>query len=263
MPDNVWEITSSMYRARRGIHQPHIGEISGVQYGRMSGAARRRYDTKRHEEWETSAQGARAWEQEVIDAFNRGEFDLDDPEVDREARSVILSAQIRQKESEAARGLAELKEINIPDMSEISKGDRIFTIMGGHYGTVTRVSKKSLRMLLDWRGGGRDSKQYPGALYWLSHDDLEAAFESSDERTPYEIAQAMGEETKNPMDSYTREGGEDEEMWLTAVIAAGDRLDVPNMEKLVNQEWIAAGFAYDDGYAPQEFAEKLIEKLEE
>jgi hypothetical protein len=174
--DPLWTMSPSAYLAIMGVKEPHIMEISPVQLARMSKRARREYDAKRHKEWNASGEAKQKWRQGVIDAYEAGKVSLDDPKLHPEAKSAILGHRVDQKKKskeelkEAAR---KANQINGPE--DLKVGDRVFTIMGNHYGTVTKVSKKSIRMDIE---GFPNSKAFFGALQKLSHRDLEAKVEA-------------------------------------------------------------------------------------
>jgi hypothetical protein len=49
-----WCMTASQYQAAMGIKQPHIAEISPMQYAGLSRRGKAQYDAKRSAEWDAS-----------------------------------------------------------------------------------------------------------------------------------------------------------------------------------------------------------------
>jgi hypothetical protein len=147
-----------------------------MQYARLSKRARRAYDKKRHAEWEASAEGRDEWAAEVIAAFNRGEFTLEDPQLHPEAAKEIRHAQYRAEEAEKEKAAEEARKSNqITGPEDVSVGDRVYSVFAG-YGTIVRVSKLSVRV--DF--GSREMRQRYGALQRLSPDDLKKECQKSD-----------------------------------------------------------------------------------
>jgi hypothetical protein len=101
----IYELTSDEYEGAMGVDRPYIGEISGLQYSRMSGRARRAYDEKRRREWSRSAGVGSAWRRKVEQLALAGDIDLSTPGLSGEARGVVAQvANLRAaKEAERAR----------------------------------------------------------------------------------------------------------------------------------------------------------------
>lgn len=98
----VWQIESRAFRSIMGIEQPHIGEISGLQYARMSDRAKRAYDEKRQREWSASAAGAERWQRMVEALALAGDITPTTEGISPEARSVVLSATQGRRAQEIA-----------------------------------------------------------------------------------------------------------------------------------------------------------------
>jgi hypothetical protein len=132
----IYEVTSGQYRSIMGIHQPWIGEISPVQYARMSDRAKRAYDEKRHREWSASAEGAAQWQRMVEALALAGEIDTKTPGMFDETRGIValIGRRRAEQEAEAAkvererrRALAETQATQAPERM-VSATERIDSI---------------------------------------------------------------------------------------------------------------------------------------
>lgn len=176
-PLEVWKIGRDLYQARLGIKRPHIGEISGVQYGLMSKRAKKAYDAKRHAEWEASGACATQYAKEVFEAFLDDPGILEHPELHREARTAIISAKIRFAEADKEARLEALRDDNrIETAEEVRAGDRLWWLLGGRYLKVTKVLKISLRGIDE--DAGTEHLAKIGACIWLKSNDLNEAAEA-------------------------------------------------------------------------------------
>lgn len=176
--DTPWLETDSSYQYLLGVHQPHIAEISGHQYARMSQRQQKQYNTKRHQEWDASACAKRAYRHHVEQSWVAGAFTLDQatPEAQRIVRQYQHALdEWDRKQAEAA------KLRSNRDISTVTVGDRVFCIMGNYYGTVTKLNKRTVwfmpenppAWLLDQHPNG--IKTNLGCIQWLSYNDAKAS----------------------------------------------------------------------------------------
>lgn len=170
-----WLYSPDTFQAVIGVKQPWLAEISPVQFGRMSKRAKVEYDRKREAEWAASAEAKAEWRRLVIDAHNRGAWSKSTPNVSREAKSELFAAKVRADEQKAAASLEQARKKNSLRISDLSPGMRVHYIMGNHYGTVSKVSKKSARMIpeVEYLRGKPMLIREPGINY-LGNSDLEA-----------------------------------------------------------------------------------------
>lgn len=163
-----WTTDASRYQSALGVKQPWIAEISPVQYGRMSARAKKAYDAKRAAEWEASGVAKERWRKEVLRAFDLGQFRLDDDDVTEDAREAVRLGQRRVAEAAEKSALALARTANQVLPGELEVGDRVYDLMRGKYGTVSKVFKKSARV--DYGDGA--STTGIGGLQWHSYNDL-------------------------------------------------------------------------------------------
>ena len=166
-------MSRAAYQARLGVKQPWIGEISGVQLGRMSKRARAQYDARRSAEWGASHECGLAFARECFEAYVADQTILDHESISTDARNAILSAKLRWEEADRAERERRAVEANrISDASEVCVGARVFCIIGREYLRVTKVFKASLRGIGE--RGGCERKVPAKACQWLSHEDMKA-----------------------------------------------------------------------------------------
>lgn len=176
----VWQWSASAWIYRQGIAQPHICEISPYQMGQMSKRQRAQYQARRSVEWDKAGQAKAEYRRQVCAAFEAGEFEPLDPKLDRDAKSAILSARAAKSKADAEDRFSAASVTNILGIEDLSIGDRVFVLMGGHYGKVIKINRKSIRVLLD---GWPDSPSLIsmsgrcGSVRKLSHNDLKASLE--------------------------------------------------------------------------------------
>lgn len=103
----IYELTSDEYEGAMGVDRPYIGEISGLQYSRMSGRARRAYDEKRRGEWARSAGVGSAWRRKVEQLALAGDIDMSTPGLSDEARGVVAQVESLRAAKEAERARVE------------------------------------------------------------------------------------------------------------------------------------------------------------
>ena len=179
----IWQLSAMTWQERQGIHQPHICEISPHQYAGMSKRQQRAYDDKRRREWAASAHAKNLYAALVLAAFRAGEFSLDDPRVDSDAAGAVKTAQLTERKATKKLAWDDAVRANeIESTDQVKKGDRVFTIMGGYYGRVVKISKRSVRIEVenapDYMQGRGPIKVNLGALQWLKYSDLQTEFET-------------------------------------------------------------------------------------
>ena len=145
----IWTMSRSAWQHAQGIHQPHIGEISGVQLARMSKRARRVYDAKREREWDASSEAKQRYDRRVVEAHDAGEFAVGDATTHRDARAAVVASATRRAEAAQAAQWEGAQKDNVLSIDQVAVGDRVWLIIGGHYGTVIKKNKKSIRVKLE------------------------------------------------------------------------------------------------------------------
>lgn len=173
--DNIkkkpWKINASRWLSIHGIKEPWIAEISPYQYARMSNAEKKRYDKKRDEEWKKSGDAKKEWADLVYKAYKDGKFELNDKDVHPEAKQAAKIGKYREDTEAKDKAFEKAdKENRIKDISKLSVGDNVYSVMFRDYVEIKKVSKKSV--IVDHRG--RQMKTSPMALQWLSYDDLKS-----------------------------------------------------------------------------------------
>jgi hypothetical protein len=173
-----WKYTAYQYQAAMGVHEPHIAEISPMQYWHLSKRGKAQYDAKRSAEWDASAACKQEWRAAVIAAHDADEFNQHDPSTSDEARQAIAHEAQRRREAAAQFCFQEASHRNkITSADQVNVGDRVFTIMGNYYGRIVKKSKQSVRIQVEnapaWMS--EPIKANIGAIQWLSHNDLQAS----------------------------------------------------------------------------------------
>ena len=177
-----WQMTPSQYQARKGVHQPWIAEISPFQHAGMSKRQKRTYDTKRAAEWQASADVKTKWQQEVLEAYERGEFTLDDIPFESEAHTAIWYVLEDRRKAQVEQALNDAQRLSIiHSVNDLEIGDRVYDLMCGMYGTVTRKHKVSVRVKFS---NGWEFKENVKALQWLHYNELKQAVENGDPIRP-------------------------------------------------------------------------------
>lgn len=164
----AWQMTRAQWKARAGVHTPHIGEVSTVQLGRMSRAARTRYDNERRAEWQASADASNEYARRCVEAY-----DADASVIERasdDARSAILGELARRQKEARAERLQALAKQNV-DVAAAKPGDRVWWVLGGRYVRVVAALRVSLRITV----GDRQIRVNRGECQWLCYNDLVAA----------------------------------------------------------------------------------------
>jgi hypothetical protein len=139
-----WEMSASLYQIKKGVEQPHIGEIAPSQYARLSKRQKKVYDEKRRKEWDASMAVKQEWKEKVIEAYDKGVITPETKGIHEDAKSLIQKTfyereGIKAKEKERAEDRAR----EIRDTSEVKVGDELETTLYGKL-KVARVNKKSI-----------------------------------------------------------------------------------------------------------------------
>lgn len=188
------ETTRAQWKAFRGVHTPHIGEVSGVQLARMSGAARRRYDATRAAEWQASADAGAEYARACIEAYDADPTVLD--RATQDAREAIHNEIARR---EAAARVERIKALSVEndDLASMREGDRVWWLVGGRFVRVVRVLRVSLRVALDGErsvGGMREILVSRRECRWLHYNDLVAAADAGRTIAEQRAVLALGAE---------------------------------------------------------------------
>jgi hypothetical protein len=166
-----WLESASSYQSLLGVHQPHITEISGYQYSRMSQRQQKQYDAKRHAEWNASAAAKCDYAEHVVRCWLAGDFELTDATQDAQTAVWRYKAALAEQQREADKAAA-LKANR--DISNVAVGDHIFCIMGNWYGTVTKINKNTIWFMPDNKPdyiSDKGIKTSLRAIRWQSHND--------------------------------------------------------------------------------------------
>lgn len=143
-----WMFSANQYQYAHNVHQPHIAEISPMQYAHLSKSGKRQYDAKRSDEWQASIDIKRQWASEIMRAFDAGTVTLD-TDMHDDARDMIRF-ELRHREN--IRKDEEKKQAMrsnlITSKDQVSIGQRIYTHMGG-YAFVRKVNTKSITAEMD------------------------------------------------------------------------------------------------------------------
>lgn len=167
----VWQKTRDRYQSERGVHRPHIAEISPMQMGMMSQRAKEAYQKKRSAEWAASEKCATEFAQACFEAYLADPTILRSPRISEDARKQISFALRRSEQAEReARAAAAHRENRLSSKDQVSVGDRVWALLGGCYITVEKVFSASVRGRDDQ---GRSRKVAIKALMRLSYQDLQ------------------------------------------------------------------------------------------
>jgi hypothetical protein len=165
-----WFTNPSHYLFLLGVHEPWIMEISPTQYARMSEREKIRYDKKRNEEWQASADAKKEYADLVYKAYKEGKFDINDPKVHPEARSAAIMRVISSEKAAREAAFQDASRKNrITDAKDVEVGMRVYSIMCTQYGKVIKKIKGSIH--IDF-GNGKVYRENARQLQWLSYDDL-------------------------------------------------------------------------------------------
>jgi hypothetical protein len=112
----VYELTSQEYQSAMGVDRPYIGEISGLQYSRMSERSKRAYDRKRRGEWARSARVGSGWRSMVETLALAGDIDLSTPGLSSEAGSVVARiGELREEEAKEKRRIEFMRRLQVAE----------------------------------------------------------------------------------------------------------------------------------------------------
>jgi hypothetical protein len=171
-----WTITPDRYQHLIGVKQPWLAEISPMQYGLLGKRQKEAYDKKRAAEWEASGAAKDEWRGKVISAWDAGIIDSHSPELHPEAKTAITMEKIhRGKAAKEANLQAAQRTNEITSVDQVEVGDRVFDLMSGKYGKVTKKNKTSV--VFEQEAGGYNPgprKVDARGLRWKSYTDLQA-----------------------------------------------------------------------------------------
>lgn len=140
-----WKYNANQWRYAHDIHIPHIAEISPMQYAHLSKAGRRRYDAKRSDEWEASAQGYADWQAAVLAAYDNGTITRHTEGIHPDARNLIIDTEIdRRKQREEEERKQRITAAQYQDISEIEKGAEVFIHTLRLWVTVKKINRKTV-----------------------------------------------------------------------------------------------------------------------
>lgn len=170
----AWTLSPTQYQAQAGIARPHIMEIGPDQIRRQSAKQRVEYAGQRSVAWSLSERIKNRHAREVYEAYQRGEFTLDDPRLHPEARAQLQADERRITQATKQAAADELMGQNrIAETDTLAVGDRVYDLMRSRYGTVEKVFQKSVR--LSYEDGAKPATVRKGALQWQSYNDAKAA----------------------------------------------------------------------------------------
>lgn len=143
-----WNYSASQYQYASGVHQPHIAEISPMQYANLSKSGRKRYDDKRSNEWQASIDIKQQWANAVMSAFDAGTITLTTPMHEDALHMIRRELRHREEEQAAETKRQAMKSNLITSKDQVTIGQRIYTHMGG-YAFVRKINQKSISAELD------------------------------------------------------------------------------------------------------------------
>jgi hypothetical protein len=139
----AWKLTRDAYRAQRDALPPAIAEASPFQVARMSKRERARYEAERETRRNKATNAALAWEDEVVEAYARGDFDLTTPGVSRDARAVVR--EVLELQDHALVDAAQAQAAKLLDLAPeaVEVGGIYYDAIGRGPVRVTKKNRKS------------------------------------------------------------------------------------------------------------------------
>ena len=170
-----WRYSPDQWQSAHGVYQPMIGEISTVQYSRMSGRGKRQYEAKRAGEWQASMDCKQEYRAAVIAAYVAGQFHWRDAGVSSEAKSVAIAHDIEQKKLSRQAALDALHEANKDVRRDDLKPGMWICTSYHAWIKITKVNKVSVSG--EWRPGqvGKDDFS---VLRWVDYRMVEQALDA-------------------------------------------------------------------------------------
>jgi hypothetical protein len=168
---NPWEMSSSQWLSVNKIHEPWIGEISPMQYSKLSNRAKKEYDIKRNKEWALANKGKEDWRNEIYLAYKSGKFKLEDKGLNPEVINAVKqkeSSEMQEKKQQSFEDA--VKNNKISNVSEVKMGDRVFHIIYRQYGVINKIGKNTVSLVLS---NGDKMKVKPSLLNRYSYSDLQ------------------------------------------------------------------------------------------
>ena len=143
----IHEMDSSMYLSQQSIHEPWIGEIAPSQYAGMSQRQKDAYDKKRSDQWNTASQGRQEWASKLMEAYDTKQISLSTPGIHPAAVSAIKQELIARDERATKAAIdSALEDNRIKSISDLNKGDKVYSILYRRAGMVEKVNPKSARI---------------------------------------------------------------------------------------------------------------------
>lgn len=192
----IWTLTHTQYLILQNVHQPHIAEISPMQYGMMSDRARGKYQEQRSREWSASGACKAEFDRLVFEAFKRGEFKRTDEGVSQDAKSAVIYLTAQENKAARDERIREARRENqILHVDDAEVGDKIFIFGYSTYATITKKLKVSFRVQVE---SGREYKIAAGACHWLKYDDMLKAVDEGRPINPRKIQETPDPEPPQP-----------------------------------------------------------------
>lgn len=138
-----WKLSSGAYKTAKGVHQPHIAEISPMQYANLGSRQKAAYDAERSKAWGASAEAHKEWAGKVADAHAAGKISKDTPGLSSEARGVIAGREVEAQHASVDREHAAAKAANRVTYDDAKKGDVVHV---PRYGAVVVNGKSGGRL---------------------------------------------------------------------------------------------------------------------
>lgn len=165
----VWQKSRDAFQASTGVKRPYIAEISNMQYSGLSKRGKVAYDAKRSEEWQASADCANDYAAQCFAAYLADPSILTHAALDRDARDAIRFERLHADKVSAKAKLDATSATNAIAIDDVKEGDRVFWILGGSYGHVTKKNRLSLVLRLE---RGIETKAALRACTWLHYNEL-------------------------------------------------------------------------------------------
>lgn len=173
--DKPWTYSPAGWLHANNVHQPWIGEISGMQYAGLSNRGRKVYDEKRFSEWQRASDEKEKWLALCLAAYDAGEFTLDSPELDAEAKDWIERGLLKRKQDDAAKAYDKRYEENRRvEIGKLEIGGKVWDFIARQYGTVIKKSKLSVRLKYEkpLYGDCTKAKAQLGQLMYQNPDEI-------------------------------------------------------------------------------------------
>lgn len=174
-----WTYSPASWLYANNVHQPWIGEISGMQYAGLSKRAKKAYDEKRAREWQRAGDEKDKWLALCLAAYDAGEFTLDSPELHDEAKDWIVRSLAKRKQDAAKSEYDKRYDENRRvDIAKLEVGGKVWDFIARQYGTLTKKSKLSVRLKYEkpLYGNCTEAKAQLGQLMYRNPDEIRAEY---------------------------------------------------------------------------------------